>query len=163
LSSNGYNYYILVFDDFSRYSWLYPFHKKSDVFSTFIQFQKLVENLFNTKIAYFQRDGGKEYDNVPFRNHLVANGIYFYKSAPLIQQQNGVAKRKHRPIVELTRTMLMDANMANHFRHDAVLTAVYVINRLLPPLLNGLSPFFKLFSKSPLIIVLEGFQVSEFS
>jgi len=51
----------------------------------------LVENSFNT-ITYFQSDGGKENDNRLFIDHLVANGIYFQKSAPHTQHQNGVAE-----------------------------------------------------------------------
>ena len=49
----------------------------------------------------------------------------------------------------MARTMLIDANMPDTFWHDAILTAVYVINRLPTPILNGPSPFFKLFSKPP--------------
>jgi len=51
--------------------------KKIDVIRIFIQFQKLVENLFNTKIISFQSDGHKEYDNGSFINHLVADDIFF--------------------------------------------------------------------------------------
>ena len=86
MSSHGHHYYVLFVDDFSRFSWLYPLQKKSDVFNVFVLFQKLVENLFVTKIVYFQSDGSKEYDNGPFVNHLVAHGIYFRKSAPQTQQ-----------------------------------------------------------------------------
>jgi len=67
----------MLVDDFSRFSWLYPLQRKFDVFTVFIQFQKLVKNLFSTNTVYFQSDGGKEYDNGAFINHLVANGITF--------------------------------------------------------------------------------------
>jgi len=46
-----------------------------------------LENLFSTKIKYFQSDSAKEYDNTPFLEYLVAHGIYFWKSGPHTQQQ----------------------------------------------------------------------------
>lgn len=45
--------------------------------------------------------------------------------------------------------MLIQANLPLHFWVDAVYTATYIINRLPTPLLQGLSPFEKLFSKPP--------------
>ena len=80
---------------------------KSEAFSIFCAFHKMVENLLNTKITFFHSDGGKEYDNTSFLEYLVAHGIYFRKSAPHTQQQNGVAERKHRHIVEMARTFLV--------------------------------------------------------
>jgi len=121
--------------------------KKSDAFKVFVLFQKLVENLLNSKITYFESDGGKEYDNGPFIDHLLTYGIYFRKSAPYTQQQNGVVECKHRHIVEMARTMLIDAIMPDAYWHDAILTMAYVINRLPTSVLNGFSPYLELFSK----------------
>ena len=70
-SNHGHKYFILFVDDYSRYSWLYPMKFKSDILRIFIQFQKFVENLFHTKIVYFQRGGGKEYGNTPFLDFLL--------------------------------------------------------------------------------------------
>jgi hypothetical protein len=44
LSMNGYKFYVIFIDDFSRFCWLYPIKKKSDVFSCFVEFKCLVEN-----------------------------------------------------------------------------------------------------------------------
>ena len=57
LSNIGYRYYICFKDDFSRYTWVYPLKQKTEILSTFCAFQKLVENLFNSKIKMFQSDG----------------------------------------------------------------------------------------------------------
>ncbi|CAH9131622.1 unnamed protein product, partial [Cuscuta epithymum] len=53
LSNLGFKYYVLFIDDFSRYTWVYPMHRKSEVFTHFLNFQKLAENLFNLKIKIF--------------------------------------------------------------------------------------------------------------
>ena len=42
-SSNGYKYYLLFVDDFSRYSWLFLLKHKYDVLSTFKHFKAIVE------------------------------------------------------------------------------------------------------------------------
>jgi len=78
---------------------------------------------------------------------LLTKGIYFRKFAPHTQEQNGMAERKHHHIVNMARTMLIKAQMSDTFWHDRVLSAKYIFNRLPTPLLDGLSPFHKLFSK----------------
>jgi len=56
LSNPGYRYYVCFVDDYSRYTWVYPLKRKSDFLPTFCAFQKLMENLFDTKIKMFQSE-----------------------------------------------------------------------------------------------------------
>jgi hypothetical protein len=58
---NGYQYYVSFLDDYSHFTWIYLIKDKSDVESIFLEFQKRVELLLNTKIKSFQSDGGGEY------------------------------------------------------------------------------------------------------
>lgn len=135
-SNLGYNYYICFVDDCTRYTWIYPMKRKSEAFSIFYVFRKMVENVFNATIKLFQSNGGLEYDNSPFQTQLLDLGILFRKSCPHTPQQNGVAERKHRHIIEMTRTLLIDANMPGHFWVDAAYHACYTINRLPTPTLD---------------------------
>lgn len=64
LSSFDFRYYVVFVDEFSRYTWLYPFKYKSNVYSIFITFQKLVENLFKTRIKSIQSDWGGEFQSL---------------------------------------------------------------------------------------------------
>jgi len=141
LSNLGYRYYVIFIDDFSRFTWLYPTKHKSEVFMHFCAFQKQVENTFNTKIKSFQSDGGGEFDNKVMVSHFSNCGIIFRKSCPDTPQQNGVAERKHRHILEMVRTILSDATIPSKFWVDAAFYAVYTINRLPSPVLHGISPF----------------------
>ena len=61
LSHFGFSYYVVFIDDFSKYTWLFPLRKKSDVLSTFTEFRKKVENQFSTIIVSFQSDWGGEF------------------------------------------------------------------------------------------------------
>ena len=70
-STDRYKYYTLFVDEFTYYSLLYPLKKKSDAFVTFIYFQKLLENISNTIIVYFQSDGKREYNKLAFGTFLL--------------------------------------------------------------------------------------------
>lgn len=100
--------HVLLLLPHTLFAWLYPSKQKSDAITRFRTFHAMVENLFSTKIKYFQSDGVKEPDNTPFHAYLVVNGIYFRKSAPHTQLQNGVVQRKHRHIVDVAETFLID-------------------------------------------------------
>jgi hypothetical protein len=49
-SLEGYKYYVIFIDDYSRFSWLYPLKTKADVFISFMKFKALMENLFSSTI-----------------------------------------------------------------------------------------------------------------
>ena len=64
-------------------------------------------------------------------------------------QQNGVAERKHRHLVETARSFLLSAEVPSIFWAEAIHTAAYVINRIPTSHNSSLSPFEKLFGKVP--------------
>ena len=45
-------------------------------------------------------------------------------------QQNGVAERKNRTLIEAARTMLADSQLPIHFWAEAVSAACYILNRV---------------------------------
>ncbi|CAA7053586.1 unnamed protein product [Microthlaspi erraticum] len=110
VSNLEFKYYAVFIDDFSRFSWFYPLRAKSEFFSVFTAFQKLVENQFGTKIKVFQSDGGGEFVNKELKQHLLNCGISHLLSCPYTPQQNGLAERKHRHVVELGLSMLFHSN-----------------------------------------------------
>jgi hypothetical protein len=57
-SINNFKYYVSFVDDYSRYVWIYFLKNKSDVEPVFLQFQKHVEHMLNTKILSVQSDWG---------------------------------------------------------------------------------------------------------
>jgi hypothetical protein len=58
ISVQGLRYYAVFIDHYSRFSWIYPLKLKSDFYSTFIAFHKLVENQLGHKFTVFQCEGG---------------------------------------------------------------------------------------------------------
>jgi len=56
----------LFIDDYSRYSWLYPLHRKSDEFETFVKFKTIAEKFFLTSIKQIQTDNDEEFTSNQF-------------------------------------------------------------------------------------------------
>ena len=69
-------------------------------------------------------------------------------------QQNGVAERKNRHLIETTRTLLLHYHVPFCFWGDAVLTACYLINRMPSSVLHAQIPHSLLFLDQPLYFLL---------
>jgi transposase InsO family protein len=78
---------------------------KSEVYECFIKFKLLVEKKFSSSIKQLQSDGGGEYTSLHFQSFLTKNGIVHRKSCPYTSQQNGLAERKLRHILETGLTL----------------------------------------------------------
>lgn len=146
LSRNGFRYYILFMDAYSKYTWVYPLSHKSDAFPTFVSFKNQIENYTGHKIKIFQTDNGSEYNKfTPFLHNL---GVIHRFTCPHTSAQNGLAERHHRHIVESGLSLLNQASMPLKFWSDAFLTSCYLINRL-PSSSSRKTPLELLFSKQP--------------
>ncbi|GKB60086.1 putative ribonuclease H-like domain-containing protein [Tanacetum coccineum] len=73
-------------------------------------------------------------------------------------QQNGVAERKNRTLVEAARTMLADSFLPNTFWAEAVSTACYVLNRVLVTKPQNKTPYELITGKIPIIIYIRPFR-----
>ena len=82
VSVQGFRYYVVFIDNYSRCCWFYPLKYKSEVFSIFKAFQLQVENQYNKKIAIFLSDGGGEFINNSLTDHFAATGIKHIVSCP---------------------------------------------------------------------------------
>jgi hypothetical protein len=148
-SVSGCKFHVIFVDDFSRFTWIYPLYHKSEVFEKFVKFKLLVENQFSTKIKQMQSDGGGEYNSLHFQSFLTKHGIIHRKTCPYTSPQNGVAERKLRHILEMGLTLLAHSHLSNKYWPDAFNTAVYIINRLPTPILEHVSPYFKVYNRDP--------------
>ncbi|KAI3814308.1 hypothetical protein L1987_19059 [Smallanthus sonchifolius] len=107
-SIGGKSYYLVVIDDFSRFSWVHFLGTKDET-ADILQYLILsLESLCKLK-----------------------KGIRHEFSAPYTPQHNGVAERKNRTLIETARTMLSDAKLPVTFWAEAVNTACHILNRVL--------------------------------
>ena len=118
----------LFIDDFSRNTWIYFMKNKYEVFIKFKEFKPLIENHTEKKIKTFRLDNGKEFTSNEFKELCKDSGIKRDLSTPYNPQQNGIAKRKNRTIMEAARAMLHDQDLPMQLWAEAARTMVYVQN-----------------------------------
>jgi hypothetical protein len=139
-------YYVSFIDDYSKFTWIYLLCHKSEVFKYFLEFQALVERMFNRKIISVQSDWGGEYT---YLNSFFAKLVLLTKSHALTHQQNGVVERKHRHIVEMGLALLAHVSMPLKYWDEVFLMAVYLINRTSTRLLSYDTPLHRLLGDTP--------------
>ena len=79
---------------------------RAELFSIFQKFHAKICTQFNTSIHILRSDNAKEYFSMPFSSFMSSHGILHQSSYAYTPQQNGVAERKNRHLVETTRTLL---------------------------------------------------------
>ena len=149
ISRDNHRYFVTFIDEKSKYTWITLIQSKDRVLEAFTNFQNYVTNHFNAKIKIFRSDNGGEYTSFTFKKHLEKHGILHQTSCPYTPQQNGVAERKNRHLMEVARSMMFHSNVPKRFWSDAVLSACYLINRIPTKILNDTSPFEVLNSTKP--------------
>ncbi|WJZ94875.1 hypothetical protein VitviT2T_013699 [Vitis vinifera] len=149
LSIDGFKYFVTFIDDFSKVTWVYLLKSKSEVFECFKDFHRLVITHFSAHIKTLRTDNGTEYTSHNMKNYLISHGIVHQTSCVNTPQQNRVAERKNRDLLEKTRAIMMQMNVPKHFWSYGVLTATYLINRLPSRVLDFLCPLEVLQQKKP--------------
>ncbi|KAJ4730414.1 Gag/pol protein [Rhynchospora pubera] len=123
-------YFITFIDDYTRYSQVYLISHKSDALSCFKSYMTLVENQLGTTIKALRTDRGREYLSDEFKRLCDEKGIVRQLTIPGTPQQNGVAERRNRTLLEMVRSMMAQAKLPISFWGDALLTVAYVLNRV---------------------------------
>ena len=103
---------------------------RAELFSIFQKFYAEIQTQFNISIRVLRSDNAREYFSTPFTSFMSQHGIIHQSSCAHTPQQNGVAERKNRHLVETARTLLLHSHVPFRFWGDAVLTACYLINRM---------------------------------
>ena len=111
------------------------------MFQAFKEFKIFVEKQTGRNIKSIQTDNGREYVNREFDEFLKKNGIAHRLTVTHTPQQNGIAERKNRTLVEMARCLLIQSNLSPSFWGEAINTANYIRNRCPTNSLNGKTPF----------------------
>ena len=109
--------------------WVYVLKTKDQIFEHFKKFHAMVEREKGKPLKCLCSDNGAEYTSNEFKSYCSEKGIRHEKTVPGTPQQNGVAERMNRTIVEKIRCMLRMANLPKSFWGEVVVTACYLINR----------------------------------
>lgn len=137
----GNRYVVSFIDDYTRKNFVYFLRTKNEVFEKFKLFKNYVECQTNKKIKVLRSDNGTEYKNKQFDEFLEKCGIKRQLTVPYTPQQNGIAERANRTLIEMAKSLLIHANLPEFLWAEAVQTAAYLRNRCPTKVLNGGTPF----------------------
>nr|GEW20573.1 putative ribonuclease H-like domain-containing protein [Tanacetum cinerariifolium] len=131
IKSIDHKYYSLVVtNDFSRFCWAFFMGTKDETFYILKDFIALIENQLNKKVKAIRCDNGTEFQNAKLIALCREKGIKRDYSNARTPQQNEVAKRKNKTLIEAARSMLADSKLPTMFWIEAVSTACYVLNKV---------------------------------
>nr|GEV56927.1 hypothetical protein [Tanacetum cinerariifolium] len=85
--------------------------------------RKGLKNQFSLKVKVMRSDNGTEFKNNDLNQFCGMKGIKREFSVPRTPQQNGIAERKNRTLIEAARTMLADSLLPIPFWAETVNTA----------------------------------------
>ncbi|CAI7919452.1 unnamed protein product [Closterium sp. NIES-53] len=129
-AKDGRLYFLLLKDRKTRFVWVRPVAKKSDVLLEFQKWLVLVERQTKKSVLQLRSDRGGEFLGKKFTDFVDGQGIIHDLTCPYTQQQNGMAEREMRTVVESVRTMLLHMGVQHHWWHLALWQAVWVRNCL---------------------------------
>ena len=140
-SLSGAEYFLTFIDDTTRYVWVYVLKRKDQVFERFLEWKALVEKSTGRKLKALRTDNGGEYTSTEFETYLKKEGVRHELTVPKTPEQNGVAERMNRTLVETTRSMLGYSKLPHKFWAEALSTAVYLRNRSPTKAVEAMTPF----------------------
>ena len=139
-SLSGKEYFISFIDDKSRHAWTYAIKRKSDAFSIFLDWKSKAERSKDKKLKTLRSDNGGEYISNEFETYLSKVGIAHQRTIKKTPEQNGVAERMNRTLVEAVRSMLSESSLPKKFWAEALATATYLRNRSPTKAVEGMTP-----------------------
>ena len=98
-------------------------------------------------------DNGGEFTSDEFENYLKKEGIVHQPTIPKCPEQNGVAERFNRTLVEMVRSMLADSKLPKSF---------YLRNRSPTKPVEGKTPYEAIYGEKPKVGHLKVFGCSAF-
>lgn len=155
-SPSGTKYFLTMIDDYSRYIEIYFMKQKSETAGYIKEYVKKMETQFERKVKKIRSDQGGEFSSKDLMAFYKSEGIQAQFTAGYSPQQNGVAERRNRHLIEMARCMLLDAGMEKCYWPEAVNTAAYLQN-VLPTTAVDRTPFELWFGKKPDLSILRVF------
>lgn len=130
-------------------TWIFLLKQKSDVCVSIGYFLKFITTQFEKTVKIIIIDNGTEFINHNCEKLFVSLGIIHPRTCAYTPRQNGVAERKQRHILEVTRAIRFHGKIPIKFWGHCALFVVYLINRFPSTVIGNVSPFERLYGKKP--------------
>nr|GEU29908.1 putative ribonuclease H-like domain-containing protein [Tanacetum cinerariifolium] len=147
-SINKKSYCLVVIEDHSRFSWVFFLATKDETSEILKTFITGIENQINHKVKIIKCDNETNFKNHGMNQFCRMKGIKREFSVARTLQQNEVAKRKNRTLIEAAKTMLADLLLPIPFWAEVVNTTCYIENRVLVTKPHNKTPYEILLGRS---------------
>nr|GEW26413.1 hypothetical protein [Tanacetum cinerariifolium] len=154
---NKKSYCLVITNDYSRFTWVFFLATKDETSPILKTFITGLENQLSLRVKVIRSDNGTEFKNFDLNQFCRLKGIKRELSVPRTPQQNDIAKRKNRTLIEAARSMLADSLLPIPFWAEAVNIACYVQNRVLVTKPHNKTPYELLHGRSPSICFMRPF------
>jgi transposase InsO family protein len=105
IGSNKYS--IVIIDNYSHFTWVFFLQHKSETQEVLKKFLKREQNEFDGKVNRIRSDNDTEFKNTQVDDYLLMKKVSSMSfQPPYTPQQDGMAERKNRTLIEMARTML---------------------------------------------------------
>nr|KAJ0218843.1 hypothetical protein LSAT_V11C300152690 [Lactuca sativa] len=148
-SLGGNKYTLVVVDEFTRFTWVVFLKKKSHAAQEIISLIHKNETLTGLKVKQLRSDHGTEFRKSTLKEFCDHKGIGQNFSPPRTPQQNGVAERRNRTMIEAGRTLMIHVCLPMSFWAEAVNTACFTQNRSLIHRIHKKTPYEMLKGRKP--------------
>ncbi|KAH9650291.1 hypothetical protein KPL70_026321 [Citrus sinensis] len=117
--------------------------QKQGVFGKFREWKSLVENQTGLKVKKLRTDNGLEFCNQELDSYCADHGIARHRTVRLTPQQNGLAERMNRTLMDRVRSMMIQSQLPKGLWAETLLTASYLVNLRPSAALDFKTPFEK--------------------
>nr|GEW84676.1 retrotransposon protein, putative, Ty1-copia subclass [Tanacetum cinerariifolium] len=128
-------------------SMVYTLKTKDEVLGVFIKWKKMMETQTCRKIKHLRTNNDGEYKNDLFTKFCKNEDIVRHFTVRHAPQQNRVAERMNRTLLEKVRCMLSNVGLGKEFWAKALTYAYHLVNRLPSTAIDGKTPFEKWYGK----------------
>ena len=148
-SLGGSSFFLVIIDDFSRYIWVRFLRHKSEAIEKFKIFKTMIELQTCQHICAIQSDRGGEFLSLEFTKLCESTSIVRQLTNANTLEQNGVAERANRKLLEMARSMTAVSITPRFLWTEVINTAAFIINRS-PTIANSqVTPFHRFFGTVP--------------
>ncbi|UYV71045.1 hypothetical protein LAZ67_8001516, partial [Cordylochernes scorpioides] len=148
-SWGGSRFVLTIIDDASRYTRVYFLKRKGDTLEKFKKWMKEAENQTGFSLKRIRTDNGLEFCSSPWNIFTKAHGIVHERTMVYTPEQNGVAERMNRTLLNLVRSTVNSCNLPTASWAELTNTAAYLRNRVTNRHNEEKTPFELWFGKRP--------------
>jgi transposase InsO family protein len=146
----GHRYFITFIDDYSKYTVVRLLRRKAHASQAVKDFHEEYTKALGLPLKIIRSDNGGEYVNDDLQNWLKDRGVAVQLTTPHTPEQNGTAERTNRTVVEMLRTMMIDAGASMGYWGECALYTAWIRNRVFGSSCpEGKTPFEGFFSRRP--------------